>query len=75
MSGALRYVRMFGQLARYTLVRELSFRGNFLVKVSVEVLWLASCWPSTEVVFSKTSMVASWSKAAVPLLRRLLLRA
>ena len=27
-------------LARYTLRRELAFRGNFLVKVSVEVLWL-----------------------------------
>ena len=24
----------------YTLNRELAFRGNFLVKVSVEVLWL-----------------------------------
>lgn len=63
MSGALRYVRMFGQLARYTLVRELSFRGNFLVKVSVEVLWLAILLAFYEVVFSKTSMVASWSKA------------
>ena len=37
-----RYLRLLGHLARYTLNRELAFRGNFLVKVSVEVLWLAS---------------------------------
>ena len=35
-----RYLRLLGGLARYTLSREMAFRGNFLVKVSVEVLWL-----------------------------------
>ena len=39
-SGFLRYLRMYGQLGRYTLAREMAFRGNFLVKVSVEVIWL-----------------------------------
>ena len=63
MSGALRYVRMFGQLARYTLVRELSFRGNFLVKLSVEVLWLGILLAFYRVVFSKTEMVADWSES------------
>jgi ABC-2 type transport system permease protein len=62
MAGALRYLRMYGQLARYTLVRELSFRGNFLVKVSVEVLWLGILLAFYRVVFSKTSMVAEWSE-------------
>ena len=36
-----RYLRLIGSLARYTLYREMAFRGNFLVKVAVEVLWLA----------------------------------
>jgi ABC-2 type transport system permease protein len=36
-----KYLRLLGSLAQYTLKRELAFRGNFLVKVSVEVLWLA----------------------------------
>lgn len=63
MSGVLRYARMYGQLARYTLARELSFRGNFLVKVSVEVLWLAILLAFYRVVFSKTDVVADWSES------------
>ena len=35
-----KYFRLLGHLGRYTLNRELSLRGNFLVKISVEVLWL-----------------------------------
>ncbi|WP_169977038.1 ABC transporter permease [Tautonia rosea] len=62
MSGALRYLRLYAQLARYTLVRELSFRGNFLVKVSVEVLWLGILLAFYRVVFSKTSVIAEWSE-------------
>ena len=62
MTGALRYVRLYAQLARYTLVRELSFRGNFLVKVSVEVLWLGILLAFYRVVFSKTSVIADWSE-------------
>ncbi len=62
MNAALRYLRMYGQLARYTLARELSFRGNFLVKVSVEVIWLGILLAFYRVVFSKTEMVANWSE-------------
>ncbi len=62
MSDALRYVRLYAQLARYTLVRELSFRGNFLVKVSVEVLWLGVLLAFYRVVFSKTNVIADWSE-------------
>ena len=35
-----RYLRLWLVLARFSLIRELSFRMNFLVKVFVEVLWL-----------------------------------
>ena len=40
LATVAKYLRLLGHLARYTLNRELAFRGNFLVKVSVEVLWL-----------------------------------
>ena len=40
LATVAKYLRLLGSLARYTLNRELAFRGNFLVKVSVEVLWL-----------------------------------
>ncbi|MFO0952316.1 MAG: ABC-2 family transporter protein [Isosphaeraceae bacterium] len=55
-----RYFRLLGHLARYTLNRELAFRGNFLVKVSVEVLWLGILVAFYRVVFARTSAVAGW---------------
>src|SRR5437588_2226157 len=62
MSGAGRYARMLGHLARYTLGRELAFRGNFLVKVSVEVLWLGILVAFYRTVFARTQAVAGWSE-------------
>ena len=56
-----RYLRLLGSLARYTLNRELAFRGNFLVKVSVEVLWLAILVAFFRTVFARTSTIADWS--------------
>jgi ABC-2 type transport system permease protein len=57
-----RYARLLGSFARYTLVRELAFRGNFLVKVSVEVLWLAILLGFYAVVFGRTNQVAGWTQ-------------
>jgi ABC-2 type transport system permease protein len=57
-----RYVRMLGSLARYTLNRELAFRGNFLVKVSVEVLWLGIMIAFYRTVFARTQAIAGWSE-------------
>ena len=58
----MRYVRLLGSLARFTLARELSFRGNFLVKISVELIWLGIMIAFYDVVFAKTTMVAGWTK-------------
>ena len=63
LSGVSRYLRMFRQLAQYALSRELAFRGNFLVKVSVEVLWLFILVAFYQTVFARTSFVAGWSKS------------
>ena len=60
MRGAARYVRMLWHLARYTLTRELAFRGNFLVKVSVEVIWLGILLAFYRTVFARTSSLAGW---------------
>ncbi len=57
-----RYIRLLGSLARYTLNRELAFRGNFLVKVSVEVLWLAILIAFFRTVFARTSTIAEWTE-------------
>jgi ABC-2 type transport system permease protein len=58
-----KYFRLLGHLARYTLTREMAFRGNFLVKVSVEVLWLGILVAFYRTVFARTSHVANWSEA------------
>ncbi len=57
-----RYVRMWLALARFSLARELAFRGNFLVKISVEIMWLAILLVFYDTVFSKTDVVADWTQ-------------
>jgi ABC-2 type transport system permease protein len=58
-----RYARLLGSLGRFTLTRELAFRGNFLVKVSVEALWLAILVAFFRTVFARTSAIAGWNEA------------
>jgi ABC-2 type transport system permease protein len=62
MASVAKYLGLLGSLSRYTLARELAFRGNFLVKVSVEVLWLAIMLAFYETIFARTSTIAEWSK-------------
>jgi ABC-2 type transport system permease protein len=62
LASFARYLRLLRSLALYTLNRELAFRGNFLVKVSVEVLWLAILIAFYRVVFARTSHVAGWNE-------------
>ncbi len=57
-----RYLRLLGSLGRYTLSRELAFRGNFLVKVSVEVLWLGILVAFFRTVFGRTTTIAGWNE-------------
>ena len=47
MRASLRYLRLLGALARYGLARELAFRGNFLAKLAVEIIWLGILIGST----------------------------
>src|SRR5271166_5280640 len=62
LATVAKYLRLLGHLARYTLNRELAFRGNFLVKVSVEALWLGIMIAFYRTVFARTSNVAGWSE-------------
>jgi ABC-2 type transport system permease protein len=62
MLAPSRYLRLIVAQARYGLARELAFRGNFLVKVSVEVLWFFLLIAFWQVVFSKTDKIVAWEK-------------
>ena len=57
-----RYLRLYFALARFSLARELAFRGNFLIKIAVEVLWLGILLIFYRTVFAQTSVVAEWDE-------------
>lgn len=57
-----RYFRLWTALARFSFARELAFRGNFLIKIFVEVLWLSILLLFYDTIFSKTDTVADWSR-------------
>src|SRR5207245_4352118 len=63
MQAVTRYCRLLFALARYGIARELAFRSNFVVKISVEVLWLAILLAFYKTIFAKTSIVADWSES------------
>jgi ABC-2 type transport system permease protein len=62
MNAISRYLRLWLAFGRYGLVRELTFRTNFLVKLFVEILWLALLLVFYETVFVQTDLVADWSR-------------
>lgn len=62
MKSAGRYFRLLGALARYSLAREMAFRGNFLAKVFVEMLWLGILLVFYRTVFARTPVVAEWTE-------------
>src|SRR5437588_2139357 len=63
MQVAVRYFRLLFALARYGIARELAFRSNFVVKISVEILWLGILLAFYKTIFAKTSVVANWTEA------------
>lgn len=63
MKTLARYLRLYLALGRYGLTRELSFRGNFAIRLLVEILWLFLLLVFYATVFSQTSVVAGWSEA------------
>jgi ABC-2 type transport system permease protein len=60
--GVMRYARLYGSLSKFTLAREMAFRGNFLVKFLVEILWLGIMLAFYATVFGKTRSVAGWTE-------------
>lgn len=58
-----RYLRLWLAFGRYSLIGEMAFRGNFLAKITVELLWLGMLLFFYRTVFAKTSVVAMWTEA------------
>jgi ABC-2 type transport system permease protein len=58
-----RYVKLWLSLAKFSLLGELAFRGNFLVKVVVELLWIGILLLFNYTIFQQTTKIADWSAA------------
>jgi len=56
-------LRLFRAFARFGLLNELAFRANFLVKISVELLWLCLLLIFYDTVFRQTNTIQSWGHA------------
>src|SRR5438067_7440342 len=63
MGHATRYLRLLGAFARFGLLNELAFRANFLVKISVEMLWLCLLLIFYDTVFRQTNTIQNWGHA------------
>ncbi len=60
----LRYLRLLTAFGRFSLANELAFRGNFLMKVLVEVLWLFILLIFYQTIFTfAVNGVAGWDAA------------
>ncbi len=58
-----RYARLYKAFLKYTLMEQMSFRGNFLIHVLVELLWFGLLLLFYDIVFAHTRVIAGWSHA------------
>jgi ABC-2 type transport system permease protein len=62
MQAFMRYIRLWLSLARFSLLGELAFRANFLVKVCVELIWLLILLLFNFILFKQTTTIANWEE-------------
>jgi ABC-2 type transport system permease protein len=62
MNSLTRYLNLWTSLAKFSLLGEMAFRGNFLVKVFVELLWLAILLLFNFTLFEYTKKIEDWNQ-------------
>jgi ABC-2 type transport system permease protein len=63
-----RYLKLYAALWKNSVAREMSFKGNFILWILVEVLWFGLQLSFVTVVFSQTAAVGTWTKWQMVLL-------
>jgi ABC-2 type transport system permease protein len=63
-----RYLQIYWMLMRNSLIREMSFKANFILWMLVELLWFVGQILFLEVLFSSVQTIGGWSKWEVVLL-------
>lgn len=63
-----RYLIIYAALWRNSIVREMSFKANFILWIFVEMLWFALQLGFISVIYLHTDRIATWTKWEVVLL-------
>src|SRR6201988_4672300 len=63
-----RYIDIYSIMLRNSLIRELSFKANFLLWMIVEVLWFCGQIVFFSIIFGNVNRIGDWSKWEVVLL-------
>src|SRR5437660_7884315 len=68
MKGLRRYIEIYGIMLRNSLIREMSFKANFLLWMLVEVLWFVGQIVFFSIIFGSVDRIGDWTKWEVVLL-------
>src|SRR5712672_4167689 len=68
MKGLRRYIEIYGIMLRNSLIREMSFKTNFILWMLVEVLWFLGQIVFFSIIFGSVNRIGDWSKWEVVLL-------
>jgi ABC-2 type transport system permease protein len=63
-----RYLGIYAALWRNSVTREMSFKGNFILWIIVELLWFGLQLCFVSVIYSQTESVGTWTKWQMVLL-------
>lgn len=63
-----RYLEIYGIMLRNSLIRDMSFKANFLLWIVVEMLWFSSQIIFVEVLFGYIGSIGDWTKWQMVLL-------
>jgi ABC-2 type transport system permease protein len=64
----IRYLKIYAELWKNSVVREMGFKVNFLLWILTELLWFALQLTFITVIYSHTDHIGDWSKWEVVLL-------
>ncbi len=63
-----RYLTIYAALWKNSVAREMSFKGNFLLWILVELLWFGLQLCFVSIIYSQTNSVGTWTKWQMVLL-------
>lgn len=68
MTALRRYAEIYSIMVRNSLIRDMSFKANFLLWLAVELLWFLGQIVFIEVIFGYTENIGGWTKWEMVLL-------